>query len=119
MILVAWFFATGSQWDLVQVFGWGRMVMRDAATMSFTQAVRRVFGGEVCGICRAVSQAEQQQQEESGLPPDGARTKIVLACPPDGRLIFAVPEAAARTRGEFVPVSTERAAPPTPPPRFA
>ena len=26
LTLIAWLFATGSHWDLVQAFGWGRMV---------------------------------------------------------------------------------------------
>ena len=60
LTLVAWLLATGVQWDLLQVFGWARMVVNHSQTMSITAAVKKTFGGEMCGVCEIVSQAKRR-----------------------------------------------------------
>jgi hypothetical protein len=41
LTLAAWLLATGSHWDLVQTFGWGRMIATYSQSMSFAQAVKK------------------------------------------------------------------------------
>lgn len=115
-LFVAWFLATGSQWDLVQTFGWGRMVVRYSAAMSVSQAVQRTFSGEMCEVCRAVRQAKQQEQS-SNLPPDAAKAKLVMLCPPAPQFVFLAPVGAAWSLSDRDPISAGRPVPPTPPPR--
>jgi hypothetical protein len=62
VVLLAWFMATGAQWDLVQTFAWGRMVATYSRTMPLVQAVRLTFTpGTMCSICKAVNEAKRQE----------------------------------------------------------
>jgi len=117
-VLCAWLLASGAQWDFVQVVAWGRMFAGYSTSMSLTQAAQRTLSGEMCGLCRAVHDAKQQQ-DDAGLPPDGPKTKLLLACPPTVRFVFTAPSGAIRSRRDREPLSATRAAPPTPPPRAA
>ncbi len=47
-LLTAWLLATGSQWDMVQTLGWGRMIVRYSQTMTLAQAVRLTFTPTTC-----------------------------------------------------------------------
>ena len=89
-----------------------------AAGMPLVEAVQRAFSGEMCAVCKAVDEA-QRQANDSGVPPGSAKGKLVLVSPPAEQTIFAVAESAPWSRCEFEPLSTARAAPPTPPPRAA
>ena len=62
-------FPTGSHWDLVQTFAWGRMIAHYAQTMPLSDAVSRTFRPTtLCNLCEMVSSAqkEQEQREHSG-----------------------------------------------------
>lgn len=120
LTLAAWLLATGSQWDLVQTFAWGRMLATYAQTMPFTAAVRKTFAPQtMCSICHAVAAAKQQ---ESGNPavPSKNPGKILLACAPRA-LVFTSP--APSLDGHLAPLpgpaGADRPRPPTPPPRLA
>ncbi|HEY0943898.1 MAG TPA: hypothetical protein VGD81_01480 [Opitutaceae bacterium] len=119
LTLTAWLLATGSHWDLVQTFGWGRMILRNSELMPFSQAVNRTFSGEMCGICRAVSQAKQQEQQAPLPPEGGAKAKMVMLCPPAPQFVVFAPEHAPWPPGDQALLSVGRPAPPTPPPRLA
>jgi hypothetical protein len=118
LTLAAWLLATGSQWDLAQTFAWSRMFATYSRTMCVTEAVQKTFDGEMCPICAAVQEA-RQQQDTGGVPEDGSRLsgKIVFVSAP-GALVFA---AATRCVGlapaAALPLSADRSAPPSPPPR--
>lgn len=116
--LTAWLLATGSHWDLVQTFGWGRMIASYSKTMSFAQAVRLTFTPEnMCGVCSAVATAKQQSADDTAVPGGKLDGKVLLVCSPASALIFAAPPVAAWPPGERALPPAERAAPPVPPPR--
>lgn len=119
LTLSAWLFATGSQWDLVQTFAWGRMIAGYTQEMSLPAAVKKTFSPEtMCDLCHAVADAKQSAQSEAGVPGAKNPGKILLVCAPD-RSAFLTP---SPTRlgvlpAFFLPASADRAAPPSPPPR--
>jgi hypothetical protein len=81
-LLFAWLLTTGSQWDAVQAFGWGRMIVTYAQSMPLAQAIELTFTADnLCGVCEAVSEAKQQ---EGGLTASKGKLsgKIVCAFPP-------------------------------------
>lgn len=118
--LTAWLLATGCQWDFVQVFAWSRMFTTYAQTMPLLRAAERTFSpDEMCGVCRAVATAKQQQsREESTVPGGKASGKHLLVCAPR-TLVFLTPApfCAGLTPAVSTPLSAERATPPNPPPR--
>jgi hypothetical protein len=118
VVLVAWFMATGAQWDLVQTFGWGRMIVNYSRSMQLSAAVKKTFGGEMCGICRAVNQAKQQE-EKSNVPALTVKAKLVMICSPAPQFVLSAPDRAAWSPSDREPLSAGRPVPPTPPPRVA
>lgn len=120
LTLAAWLLATGSHWDLVQTFGWGRMIVTYAHSMPLLRAVQKTFAGDaLCGVCKMVQGAKQQQDAaDAKVPGTKAPEKIFLVSTPGAR-VFASP---APLCVGLVPagsalLSAERAAPPIPPPR--
>ncbi|HVU25749.1 MAG TPA: hypothetical protein VHE13_16580 [Opitutus sp.] len=119
LLLVAGLLATGSEWDLVQAFAWGRMIAGYSREMSFEQAVAKTFTPEtMCPICHAVATAKQESAKDPAVPAAKPLGRIALVCAPTrvvvfdsnfrlDRLIPALP----------APASAERPAPPSPPPR--
>ncbi len=121
LTLTAWLLATGSHWDLVQTFGWGRMIATYYQSMSFAQAVKKTFSaGETCGVCDAVTTAKQKDAADASAPTAPAKSfgKIHLVFTPDSapaQLILTVVFQWSPS-DQTVPTAT-RAAPPLPPPR--
>ena len=119
LTLAAWLLATGSQWDLAQTFAWGRMFVTYSRTMSVAQALQKTFDGEMCAICDAVQDAKQGQSPDGTTAPDNRLT---------AKMIFVgAPAAPFLTRPAVLctglapdlsaPLSADRSAPPSPPPR--
>ncbi|MES1166664.1 MAG: hypothetical protein ABUL68_01545 [Pseudomonadota bacterium] len=118
LTLAAWLLATGSQWDLAQTFAWGRMFVTYAGSMSFTQAVQKTFDGEMCAICAAVQDAKQQESTSAPAPGGRLTAKIILVCAPHAPGLFRpAPYFAGLAPSVSAPLSAERSAPPSPPPR--
>lgn len=116
-VLLAGFLATGAQWDFVQVFGWGRMIVKYAQNMPLDQAVKRTFSGEMCGVCEAVSEAKQQEAP-TDLPSKGKFDgKMLLVLSPASNCFVVAIEQEAWSPRDVTVFSTERSAPPLPPPR--
>lgn len=117
--LFAWLLATGSHWDLVQTFAWGRMIVGYARTMPLTEAVRRTFSPEtMCPICRVVAAAKQEEDRDNPVAPTQGPREIVLVCTPRARVFLApAPQCVGRLAALSPPVSADRPAPPLPPPR--
>ena len=120
LTLTAWLFATGSHWDAVQAFGWGRMIVTYSHSMPLLRAVQTTFAGDtLCGVCAMVQGAKQQQDASGAKVPGtkapekilfvGTSRTLVLASPVAG-CVGLVPAVAA-------PGSTERMPPPLLPPR--
>jgi len=121
LTLAAWLLATGSHWDLVQTFGWGRMIVTYSRTMPLVRAVQKTFSGEaMCGVCELVQGAKQRQDDGAQVPGTKAPEKIFLVSAP-AALVFAAPAPVGAGVVPGVPAlsSAELAAPPLPPPRSA
>lgn len=116
LTLVAWLLATGVQWDLLQVFGWARMVVNHSQTMSITAAVTKTLGGEMCGVCEIVSQAKRRPADAApaGGPHDA---KVVLLVPAAPAFVFSAPDPGVWSAAPSAALSVPRTAPPLPPPR--
>ena len=116
-LLLAWLMATGSQWDLVQVFAWSRMFVNNSQTMPLASALRRTFQPDnMCAVCKLVK-AAKQQQEQSPVAPSKALGKILLVFAPVPTVIIASVPSGQWPVGIKIMRSAERNAPPIPPPR--
>ena len=119
LTLSAWLFATGSQWDLVQTFAWGQMITDYSQEMSLPAAIKKTFSPEtMCELCHAVADAKQSSETDAGIPGAKFPGKTPLVCAPD-RSAFLVPSITCLGSLPAFPspVSADRAAPPSPPPR--
>ncbi|PTY07167.1 hypothetical protein DB347_07595 [Opitutaceae bacterium EW11] len=117
-LFTAWLLATGSHWDLVQTFAWGRMMVRNVQVVSFRQALEDTFDGEKpCEICLAVAKAKQQQDASSAPPESKLRDKIPLDCQPVRVMVLGLAAGPRWPMDVFSPKSAEEAQPPVPPPR--
>ena len=120
LVLFAWFLATGAQWDLGQLFAWGRMFTSYSQDMNVGTALEKTFSGEQCTICRVVQKAKQQQDHGGAkLPETKLAGKLIDLCPLLAATRVAIPRTLphAFARCEFTLAGKGRAAPPTPPPR--
>lgn len=119
MALTAWLLATGSHWDLVQTFGWGRMIATYSQTMSLGSAIRLTFTPEnMCGVCTTVAEAKQSAASHAvaGGKLDG---KVILLSAPSEIIVIEtlfLPERSLHHSGSF---ENRPAEPPVPPPRIA
>jgi hypothetical protein len=116
-LLTAWLLATGSHWDLVQTFAWGRMIATYSQSMPLAQAIKLTFTPDnLCGLCESVSEAKQHP--DAALPSDGkAPGKILLVYQPAPMFHVMPPVSGAWLPGVAVWDERERLAPPVPPPR--
>ena len=121
LTLAAWLLATGSHWDLVQTFAWGNMIASYAQKMSLAAAVKKTFSAEtMCHLCHAVADAKKSQSGDSATPGPKSIGKVLLVCAPDRSTFFSPSAACLGVLPELVaPMSAERTAPPSPPPRLA
>ncbi len=120
LTLCAWLLATGSHWDVVQTFAWGRMIATYSQTMSLTQAVEKTFSaGATCGVCAVVATAKSQDSAHPTSPAAGKsleKIHLVFAPAPAAPLLLSSASFSWSLSDQSVPV-TCRAAPPVPPPR--
>jgi len=116
-MLLLCFLGTGTQWDLIQVFAWGRMIAGHTQAMPLAEAVAKTFDGEMCSICRMVNNAKKQDQSRSNLPELKPERKIVLFVETVHNVVVRAPLSAAWCPVEETIVSAGRSAPPVPPPR--
>ena len=115
-LLLAWFAATGAQWDFVQVYGWARMFAKYAQTMPLATAMKKTFDGEMCGVCQLVKEAKQDA-DPAGVPSGKIDLKLPLVFEPTPAIVLAAPEPAAWRVGEARVPSYGRAPPLLTPPR--
>ena len=108
--------ATGAQWDLLQTFGWGSMIANNSRSMPFLKAVEKTFDGEMCPVCKLVKAAKQQESRTT--VPDGKlKSKMILVFQPVPMVILTMPDSDSWSHSDREPLSAQRLAPPTPPPR--
>ncbi len=116
-MLTAWLLATGSHWDLVQTFAWGRMIATYSQSMSLAQAVKLTFTPDnLCGVCESVSEAKQHQ--DTALPSDAKSAgEILLVFQPQPAFFATLPVTGKSIPGEMIPALRDRPQPPVRPPR--
>jgi hypothetical protein len=116
-MLTAWLLATGSHWDLVQTYAWGRMIANYSQTMPLAQAIKLTFTPDnLCGVCASVSEAKQQQG--ATLPSDTKSAgKILMVFQPQPVFCAELPMMEKWMPGETNPLLRDRSPPPVPPPR--
>jgi hypothetical protein len=117
-MLTAWLLATGSHWDLVQTFAWGRMIATYSQSMPLTQAIKLTFTPDnLCGVCESVSEAKQQQQD-TALPSDAKSAgKILMVFQAQPVFVAELAMAGKWTPVEMSLALRDRSPPPVPPPR--
>ena len=117
---VAWFMATGSQWDLTQVVAWGRMFAGYAQEMTLSAAAKKTFSGEMCSICRIADEGRKAQAgTDTRLPEGKSPGKPIELCPvaAAARVVSPLHREIGRVLPPACPAGRERATPPSPPPR--
>ena len=119
LTLAAWLVATGSQWDALQTFAWGRMIVENSREMTVAQAVTKTFSAEtMCSICEVVAEAKQEESRRSGVPDAKVPGKIPLVCAPPALVVAAPVTACVGLMGPAAtPTSADRSPPPVRPPR--
>lgn len=116
LTLFAWLMATGSHWDLVQTFAWGKMFATYAQTMSYADAARLTFTPDnFCGICEFVQ--DNDDRHDPTAPTKAGTREIQLALGPSGQVIVARPNLSTWSLSDQRLPRPSGAAPPTPPPR--
>lgn len=120
-MLTAWLLATGSHWDLLQTFAWGRMIATYSQSMSLSQAVKLTFTPDnLCGLCQSVSTAKQQQESPTALPNEAKSFgKIPLIFQPVTVFVSRGPISVPWGWNHAEPACRDRSPPPLPPPRAA
>ena len=110
--------ATGSHWDLVQSFGWGRMIAKYAQSMPLAEAVRLTFTTDnFCGVCTFV-QSAQTSADDAAPPPSSRDLKIQLALLTVPRVVIAAPTVLERFSVSPSRAPTRDDPPPLRPPRI-
>ena len=118
-VLFAWLLATGSHWDFVQVFAWGRMIASYAEVMPLTAAVRNTFqAGNRCELCMAVENGKKQSDTPTA-PESKFPAKIILIYQPAPAVAIVAPAFPGWTSRATHWSAVDATAPPTPPPRAA
>lgn len=119
-LVLAWFAATGAQWDIIQAVAWTRMTYNNSQSMSLGFAIKRTFEPEsTCELCKLVKRARQSEanQNTSTTPKGEPLGKIHLFVNiADG---FALPSSQPENRRPAViqRLASRRDQPPLPPPR--
>jgi hypothetical protein len=117
IVLFLCLIATGSQWDLVQTFAWGRMMVMNSHSMPLSKAVAQTFSGEMCPICHLVANAEKQEKSRSEIPEAKLAGKVLLYFQKAPAVVVTAPDGVAWFPGNPLVATEGRVAPPVPPPR--
>ena len=118
LTLFAWLLATGSQWDAVQVFAWGKMFAENLRALPLVEAAARTFSLEGrCPLCVKVAEAKQREDGADGAPVAKLDFKIFLACEPAPSPVVAAPDFLPWLRSDPFVRAMTRPTPPVPPPR--
>lgn len=116
-LLTAWLLATGSQWDVVQVFAWGKMFAGYVQTLSVRQALAETFDADKpCSLCCAVREAKRQENKQ--VPPEiRLREKLTLVFQPTTDFLASVSIETSWPEAGSLQAGRGRAEPTVPPPR--
>jgi hypothetical protein len=118
LTLSAWFFATGSHWDIVQAFAWGKMFTTYSQSMSYADAVKLTFATDnLCDVCELVADAEQSSADGENAPGKSGVREIQLNFTAVPQIVIAAPDSAPWSPSDLRMPPPNGAAPPSPPPR--
>lgn len=118
-LLVLSVLGSGVQWDLLQLFAWGRMISEHARTMTFAAAVGKTFDGEMCPLCGMAAAAKKQEQSLPNAPDTQSENKLLLFFQSGARVIISAPGVEFGPPGDVMLPADVCFAPPVPPPRQA
>jgi hypothetical protein len=119
LALTAWLLATGSHWDIVQTYAWGRMIVHYSRSVPLTEAVRLTFTpGNECRVCLVV-QSAQEKAPEPAVPGAAAAEKRVMALPPVSPAVLPPADLVMWRVARGGSATERRECPPVPPPRRA
>ncbi len=117
-LCLAWLFANGAAWNLVQVVAWAKMFRDYSQVSPVREALRETLEGAPCKLCRLAQDGAKTAREQ--LPKSdafGAGDRLVLAWQPVPPVVLIAPNAvwpglvheAGRIRTDAVPVPPPRA----------
>lgn len=118
-LVLAWLFANGAAWNVVQVVAWVKMFHDYSQVMPVRDALRVTFEGESCNLCQIAQNGAETAREQ--LPKSdtfGGSDRLLLAFHATPVFVVASPDhgwpglahEAGRTRTDSVPVPPPRAA---------
>jgi hypothetical protein len=117
-LVVAWLFANGAAWNVVQVVAWAKMFRDYSQVMPAREALRVTFEGEACNLCRiAQSGADAAREQLPRSDTFGGGERLLLAFHTTPVLVVAAPDRswpglvheAGLARTDAVPVPPPRA----------
>ncbi|HEY9153572.1 MAG TPA: hypothetical protein VIM69_00490 [Opitutaceae bacterium] len=118
-LLLAWLLATGSQWEILQVFAWGSMITQSMRQESFSSAVEDTFDGKTpCALCKIVSAVKKQMPTSEQSSEQEKQFKVFLiSFAPEGPRMAPLRNCIGIVDTHVGMRSALRNAPPVPPPR--
>ena len=117
---LAWLFASGGQWDVIQTLAWGRMIVGYSRTMAWDDAMARTFdAANLCDVCEWVADGKTRDSAPGTDAPGElvAKARPPLALPPIHVFVPAVSAAREWPRPGAWRAERRRDAPPVEPPR--
>lgn len=117
-LCLAWLFANGALWNVVQVVAWGQMLSTNLTYLSTWKALEKTFdGSQPCELCEITHSAQDAAREQ--LPPEatsGGGEKVVLISEGTPSLILSrakvawpgIHQDSGSLRSERVPVRPPR-----------
>lgn len=118
LTLSAWLFATGSHWDLVQTFAWGKMFATYAQSMSYADAAKLTFSADnLCGVCEIVADATQDEADRENAPGKSGAREIQLSLATVPGIVLTEPVRSPWSLSDSLIPPRMRADPSVPPPR--
>jgi hypothetical protein len=118
-LFLAWLLATGSQWEFVQVFAWGRMIAQSVRQESLACAIQDTLQGKTpCALCRLVAAAKKDVPPEAPSSGQDEKFKVFLiAFAPEKRRPAPSQKCIGFVNTYLGMKSAPLSAPPVPPPR--
>lgn len=119
LVLVIWLAASGTCWDLLQVYAWGQMWVHNLQSQGAAAALATTFSEEGrCGLCKTVQAAREDPREESSLlAHPGMKVPLLPVPQADRALEERAPGMAAYPPEKAGFWADVRLRPPVPPPR--
>lgn len=118
-LLLAWLFANGAVWNVVQVVAWAKMFRDYSVVMPAHEALRVTFvGGEACNLCHIAQSAQDSARDQ--LPREdalGGSDRVLLTFQATPPMVLSAPDTAwpslenevGLMRTDTVPVPPPRA----------